>query len=46
MLFSNIGNGPKNCVKAGALGVCVTAGVSISILQKKGNRTVKVTYKK
>lgn len=46
MLFSNIGNNPKNCVKAGALGVCVTVGASVAVSQKRNNRTVTVTVKK
>lgn len=40
MLFSNIGSDPKNCVKAGVFGVCVTAGASVS--QKQGNKTITV----
>lgn len=40
MLFLNNGNGPKNCVKSGVLGVCITVGASVS--KKQGNRTVTV----
>jgi len=45
MLFANLRNGPKNCVTAGAFGVCVTAGISVTISEKVGNVTVMVTQK-
>ncbi|MFP3153438.1 hypothetical protein LQZ18_03230 [Lachnospiraceae bacterium ZAX-1] len=45
MLFTSAEKGPKNCVKAGALGVCVKAGVAVATTQKSGNRTITVIKK-